>query len=174
VYKVSLGQVFLRVFRFPLPFSIHRMFCTHLSPEAGTIGQLVADVPSGLSITPSHEIKKRNLHRFVTPEGGCTCEENWACSCLSRGSRLQSCNIVQSMPVFPQTLRSLVEIPLVAYMLVIFLSYYRFGASKQKPNSSDYSVTIQVAPHCSTGVYQHPLRCAIALITQHSITSSRS
>jgi hypothetical protein len=30
----------------------------HLSSEAGTIGQLVADVPSGLSLTPLQETEK--------------------------------------------------------------------------------------------------------------------
>jgi hypothetical protein len=36
---------------------VHR---SHISPEAGTIGQLVADVPSGLSLTPPKESKKGN------------------------------------------------------------------------------------------------------------------
>jgi hypothetical protein len=45
---------FLRVFRFPSKFSFHLLLRTHhLLFGAGTIGQLVADVPSGLSLTPS-------------------------------------------------------------------------------------------------------------------------
>jgi hypothetical protein len=39
---------------FPFQFSFHRLLHTHISPEAGTI---VADVPSGLSLTPGQEIK---------------------------------------------------------------------------------------------------------------------
>jgi hypothetical protein len=35
------------------------MLYTHLSFGAGTIGQLVADVPSGLSLTPPQEINKK-------------------------------------------------------------------------------------------------------------------
>jgi hypothetical protein len=33
----------------------------HLSSGAGTLGQLVADVPSGLSLTPPQETKKKNI-----------------------------------------------------------------------------------------------------------------
>jgi hypothetical protein len=52
------GAGFLWVLRFPLPFSFHRLFLTHhLSSGAGTIGQLVADVSSGHSLTPSQEKK---------------------------------------------------------------------------------------------------------------------
>jgi hypothetical protein len=51
--KVALGQVFSEYFGFPCQFSFHRLLHTHhLSSGAGTIGQLVADVPSGLSLTP--------------------------------------------------------------------------------------------------------------------------
>jgi hypothetical protein len=47
------GAGFLRVRRFPLPFLIPPMLHIHhhLSSGTGTIGQLVADVPSGLSLT---------------------------------------------------------------------------------------------------------------------------
>jgi hypothetical protein len=48
--KVSLGQVFSEHFGFLCQFSFHRLLHTHLSSGAGTIGQLVADVPSGLSL----------------------------------------------------------------------------------------------------------------------------
>jgi hypothetical protein len=51
---------FLRVLRFPLPILIHY----HLSYGAGTIGQIVADVPSGLSITPPQETKKSSCILF--------------------------------------------------------------------------------------------------------------
>jgi hypothetical protein len=56
VDKAALGQVFSEYFGFPCQFSFHRLLHTHhLSSEAGTIGQLVADVPSGLSLTPPQE-----------------------------------------------------------------------------------------------------------------------
>jgi hypothetical protein len=42
---------------------LHRLLHTHhLSSVAGTIGQLVADVPSGLSLTPPQETKKKCLY----------------------------------------------------------------------------------------------------------------
>jgi hypothetical protein len=41
---------------FPCQFSFHRLLqIHHLSSGAGTIGQLVADVPSGLTLTPPQE-----------------------------------------------------------------------------------------------------------------------
>jgi hypothetical protein len=58
VDKVALGQVFSEYFGFPCQFSFHRLLHTHhLSSGAGTIGQVVADVPSGLSLTPPQETK---------------------------------------------------------------------------------------------------------------------
>jgi hypothetical protein len=42
-------------------FPFHQFYHIHnLSSGAGTIGQLVADVPSGLSLTPPQEAKKLN------------------------------------------------------------------------------------------------------------------
>jgi hypothetical protein len=61
VDKVVLGQVFSEYFVFPCQFSFHRLLHIHhhhLSSGAGTIGQLAADVPSGLSLTTSQETKK--------------------------------------------------------------------------------------------------------------------
>jgi hypothetical protein len=50
VDKVALGQVFSQYFGFPYQFSFHRpLHIHHLSSWVDTIGQLVADVPSGLS-----------------------------------------------------------------------------------------------------------------------------
>jgi hypothetical protein len=55
VDKVALGQVFSEYFGFPCKFSFHRLLhIHHLSSGAGTIGQLVADVGSGLSLTPKN------------------------------------------------------------------------------------------------------------------------
>jgi hypothetical protein len=62
VDKVALGQVFSEYFGFPFQFSFHRLLhIHHLSFGAGTIGQLVADVPSGLSLTQPQE--KGNVRR---------------------------------------------------------------------------------------------------------------
>jgi hypothetical protein len=60
VEKVALWQVFSEYFGFPCQFSFHQLIhIHHLSSRAGTIGQFVADVPSGLSLTPPQEIKKK-------------------------------------------------------------------------------------------------------------------
>jgi hypothetical protein len=57
---VALGQVFSEYFGFPYQFSFHRVLhINHLSSVAGKIGQLLAYVPSGLSLTPPQEIKKK-------------------------------------------------------------------------------------------------------------------
>jgi hypothetical protein len=59
VDKVALGQVFSEYFGFSCQLSFNRLLhLHHLSSGAGTIGQLVADVPSGLSLTPPQETKK--------------------------------------------------------------------------------------------------------------------
>jgi hypothetical protein len=55
VDKVALGQVSSEYFGFSCQFSFHRLLHIHhhLSSGAHTIGQLVADVPSGRSLTPT-------------------------------------------------------------------------------------------------------------------------
>jgi hypothetical protein len=51
------GTGFLRVLLFLLPILIPPIAPRHhLSSEAGTVGQLMADVPSRLSLTPPKEI----------------------------------------------------------------------------------------------------------------------
>jgi hypothetical protein len=56
--KVALGQVSSEYFGFSCQFSFHRPLHIHyLLFGAGTIGQLLADVPSGLSLTPSKDTK---------------------------------------------------------------------------------------------------------------------
>jgi hypothetical protein len=61
VDKVALGQVFPEYLGSPCQFSFPQLLHTHhLSSGAGKIGQLVADVPSGLSLTPPQETKKKN------------------------------------------------------------------------------------------------------------------
>jgi hypothetical protein len=53
VDKVVPRQVFTEYCDFPCQFSFHRLLhIHHLSSGAGTIGQLVADVSSGLGLTP--------------------------------------------------------------------------------------------------------------------------
>jgi hypothetical protein len=54
VDKAALGQVFSEYFGFPCQSSFHQLLPNHhhLSSEAGTIGQTVAAVSSGLSLTP--------------------------------------------------------------------------------------------------------------------------
>jgi hypothetical protein len=54
---------FLRALRFPLSF--HQLLHTHhLSSGAGTIGQIVAGVPSGLSLNPPPTSKKKINKKF--------------------------------------------------------------------------------------------------------------
>jgi hypothetical protein len=64
VDEVALGQVLFECFGFPCQFSFHRLLHIHhhLSSGAGTLGQLVADVPSGLSLTPPRETKKKKKY----------------------------------------------------------------------------------------------------------------
>jgi hypothetical protein len=62
VGRVALGQVFSE------EFSFHRLLLNHhhhLSSGAGTICQLVADVPSELSLTPPQENKKKHLPALI-------------------------------------------------------------------------------------------------------------
>jgi hypothetical protein len=60
VDKVALGEVFSEYFGFTCQFSFHRLLHTHLlSSGAGTIDQLVADVPSGLSLTAPQETRSK-------------------------------------------------------------------------------------------------------------------
>jgi hypothetical protein len=59
--KWHWGQVFSECFRFPCQFSFHRLLHTrhHPSSGAGTVGQIVTDLPIALSLTPPHEIKRK-------------------------------------------------------------------------------------------------------------------
>jgi hypothetical protein len=59
VDKVALVERFSEYFSFPCKFSFHRLLhIHHLSSGAGTLGQSVADIPSGLGLTPPQEAKK--------------------------------------------------------------------------------------------------------------------
>jgi hypothetical protein len=61
VGKVAREHVFCEYFGLPCQFSFHRMLHIHhhLSSGADTIGQKVTDVPSGLSLAPPQETKKK-------------------------------------------------------------------------------------------------------------------
>jgi hypothetical protein len=62
VDKAELGQVFFEYFGCPCQV-FHRPLHTHHHPSSGsgTIGQIVADVPSGLSLTPPQETNYQNM-----------------------------------------------------------------------------------------------------------------
>jgi hypothetical protein len=66
VDKVALEQVFCKYFSFPCQSSFHQLLHNHqhLSSGAGTVGQLVADVPSGLSLTTPQETKEKGKSKF--------------------------------------------------------------------------------------------------------------
>jgi hypothetical protein len=69
VDKVAVWQIFSEYFGFLCQFSFHRLLHIHyhhLSSGTGTIGQLVADVTSGLSLTPPQETKKNQVISAVT------------------------------------------------------------------------------------------------------------
>jgi hypothetical protein len=57
VDKVAFRQVSFEYFGFPCQFTFRRrLHLHHLSFGAGTIDQIVAEVPGELSLTPPHEI----------------------------------------------------------------------------------------------------------------------
>jgi hypothetical protein len=56
--KSGTGAAFSEYLGFPCQFSFHRLLhIHHLSSGASTIGRLMADVPSRLSVIPPQEIK---------------------------------------------------------------------------------------------------------------------
>jgi hypothetical protein len=74
VEKVTLVMVFSEYIGFTCQFLFHRLLHTHHHPSsgAGTIGQLAANVPSGLSLlTPQeteHPMKLLHIHILVSLE----------------------------------------------------------------------------------------------------------
>jgi hypothetical protein len=62
VDRVALVQVFSKYFSVLGQFSFHQILHTYLSFGAGTIGELVASAPSGLTLIPPHEIKKKKIY----------------------------------------------------------------------------------------------------------------
>jgi hypothetical protein len=66
VYKLALEPIFSEYFGFPCQFSFHPLLhAYHLSSEAGTIGQLVADVQSGGSLISPQETKESKKNYTV-------------------------------------------------------------------------------------------------------------
>jgi hypothetical protein len=64
---MSLEQIFCEYLGFSWQFSFHRLLhISHLSSGAETIGQLVADIPSRLGLTPQQGTKKRLLKTTQT------------------------------------------------------------------------------------------------------------
>jgi hypothetical protein len=87
VDKVAPEQVFSEYFGFLCQFSFHRLLHTHhLSSGAGTIGQLVADVPSGLSLTPPPQgtKKKSELLWLSSSSPYLLMQYRWNCTSSSR------------------------------------------------------------------------------------------
>jgi hypothetical protein len=68
VDKVALGQFLSENFGFPCQFSFYKILHIHLSSGAGTIGQLVAVVPDGFSLTSPHDTKKERLAKIQQAE----------------------------------------------------------------------------------------------------------
>jgi hypothetical protein len=64
VKQMAMGQVSSELFGFPCQLSFRRLLHNHPSSEEGTIGQLLADVPSKLSLTPLRETLKKNYGPF--------------------------------------------------------------------------------------------------------------
>jgi hypothetical protein len=67
VDKVVGGPVFSEYVGFPCQFSFHQMLHILLSSGAGTVGLLVADILSGLSLTSPKEIKKVKIGLSFSP-----------------------------------------------------------------------------------------------------------
>jgi hypothetical protein len=74
VDSVALGQVSSQYLGFLCQFSFRRLLhIHHLLSGAGTTGQTVADIPSGLSLTPPQKKMKKkivlvfNIMYFLVP-----------------------------------------------------------------------------------------------------------
>jgi hypothetical protein len=68
VDKVALGQNFSEYFGSPCQFSFHRLLHSHhhhyLISGYGTTGQTVVDIPSGPSLSPLLETKKKKIGKL--------------------------------------------------------------------------------------------------------------
>jgi hypothetical protein len=88
VDEVAPGQVFSEYFGFPCQFSSHRLFHIHhqLSSGPGTTGQLVADVPSGLSLTHCKKLKRNYFLLVSCTAYSLTLETEAVCSSETPGN----------------------------------------------------------------------------------------
>jgi hypothetical protein len=95
VDKVVQGQVFTEYFGFPCQLLFHRLPHTHhLSSRAGTMGQLVANVPSGHSLyLPLFLILYEHMSTGIFPSG------SWVDD-LFHGSSYMSFTVIRSS-VYP-------------------------------------------------------------------------
>jgi hypothetical protein len=80
---VALGQVSSVHFGFSCQFSLRQMFHNILLPGAGTLGRLVADLTSELSLTPSHGKKGNASLQEANPKYYMGFTARQACSGLS-------------------------------------------------------------------------------------------
>jgi hypothetical protein len=70
VDKVTMGRVFSKYISFPYT-TFHQLLHTHYNPSsrAGTIGQIVTDIPSGIRLTPPQETyNNRPVLEAIKPE----------------------------------------------------------------------------------------------------------
>jgi hypothetical protein len=58
-WQSGTGAGFLLVLGFPCKFSFHRLLHTQVSTGDGTIDQILADVPNGLSLTTPQKFKRK-------------------------------------------------------------------------------------------------------------------
>jgi hypothetical protein len=82
VNRVELGQVFSEYCGFLRQSSFHEMLHNHLSSEFGTVEQIVADVPRGLSFTPPHPMKLKETTNIA--------EEAYMCLTTGNNCRLSA------------------------------------------------------------------------------------
>jgi hypothetical protein len=75
--NMALGQAPLEYLGFPCQFSFHQILHTHLPSATGTTGEIVADIPNGLTLTPPHEIKISHIFKNCDVIHGGTRRRNW-------------------------------------------------------------------------------------------------
>jgi hypothetical protein len=70
--EVALGYVSSEYYGFPCQFSFHQMLHTHLPSGAGTIGQLVTDMPSELFAihNQNYQVKGNKMNRARSMQRG--------------------------------------------------------------------------------------------------------
>jgi hypothetical protein len=78
VDNVVLGLVSFKYFGFPCQFSFHHLLHSHLhqSSGAGTIGQIVADVPNGISLTPPKEKRSYEI-KYIVMQCALKCSQTY-------------------------------------------------------------------------------------------------